>query len=212
VAFADLQTIRTDWLNDELGITDSGTEYGSTTQRDNMLRRAFAKLWPVMGRLTRQTVTTVADTVDYTLTSIEDVVRIELLGTSGLYGGPLPKWNVYVDEASDVPVIRLRLGQVLSTGSYPSFRVVGFARYKIPADAEDLCDLPDRLLHVVSAGGRVEAYRWKLGQFANFQDFGNENRANSIGPAELSALLASATADFERYKAENQRDISGARR
>lgn len=214
-----LAAIRQNWLNDELGVVDDNDlSYGSTTIRNNFLRRAFGKLWPQMARLVRLNVTVQTAVTDYSLGTvttagvIRDIVRIEVLGTDGVVRNKLKSWAVSTDETTEPATSRMRLEAALLPSVAPTLRVVGYARYKIPTDGTDTCDLPLDLEYVVSAGARVEAYRWKLGAFVNYEGLANSNRANAMTSAEISALLNQATAEFERYKRDNQRDVSAGRR
>jgi hypothetical protein len=213
VAFKTLTQLRTAVLNDELGLTaDGDNTFGTTAQRDAWLQKAIAKLWPSMGRLTRETVTTLTNTMDYTLTTLYDIERVEIVDPAapGLIGDRVRSWQVYVDEAADPPTIRLLLPAGLTAGL--SLRCIGYAPYVIPASGAASCDIPTRLEWVVAAGARVEAFRWKLTLFANFERFQNENRQNSLTPADVVELLRQARSDFERGMTQNARNLTGARR
>jgi len=89
---------------------------------------------------------------------------------------------------------------------------LGFAPYIVPATGPTLCDLPPRLEFVVCAGARVEAYRAKLGQYANFKNFQSENRLNAITAAEMLDLLRSSERDFKQYRDDNPRGLTGTKR
>jgi hypothetical protein len=58
----------------------------------------------------------------------------------------------------------------------------------------------------------VEAFRWKVSSFANFEKFQNENRQNSLTSADVIELLRQARSDFEKGMTENARSLTGARR
>lgn len=212
MAFKTLDGLRTGGLNDELGLAaDGDNTWGTTTQRNAFITRAIAKLWPDMGRLTRETLVTTASNQDYTLTTVVDIERIEVMSTQApnTVESRVKSWQHYLDEAAEPATNRLLL-PVMTSGM--TLRVIGYVPYLIPASGGASCDIPPRLEHVVYAGARVEAFRWKLTQFANFERFANENRANSLTPADVIELLRQARADFEKGLRDNGRAMTGARR
>ena len=88
----------------------------------------------------------------------------------------------------------------------------GYAPYIVPANGAASCDLPPELEYIVCAGARVEAYRAKLNQYANFPRLANENRANAISAAEVIELMRTATTEFNAYKAANAKENAPTRR
>lgn len=213
MAFKTLDALRTGVLNDELGITnDADGTWGTTAQRNVWIQKAIAKLWPQMGRLTRETLTTVTNQMDYTLTTLQDVERLEVIdpASAGLIGDRIRSWQLYVDEAADPPTLRLLLPAGLSSGL--TVRAIGYTPYIVPSAGGSSCDIPPRLEWIVGAGARVEAYRFKLGAFANFEKFQNENRQNSLTPADMVELLRQARADFDEGRSKNARNLTGAHR
>lgn len=214
MAFKTLDQLRssTGGLNDELGLSgDSDTTWGSTTLRNTYIQRAIAKLWPVMGRLTRESITTVASQMDYALTTIRDIERIEVMdiSDSDVVSSRVKSWQHVMDEVGDPPTNRLVI-PTMAAGY--TLRVYGYVPYLIPASGASSCDIPPPLEHVVYSGARVEAYRRKLNEFANFERFQNENRQNSLTPADVIELLRQAKADFDMGRRENGRKFAGAHR
>lgn len=212
MAFKTLAQLRTAGLNDELGlVSDADTTWGSTALRNTWLQKAIARLWPEVGRLTRESVTSVADQQDYSLTTVYDIERIEIMDEvdPGLMASRVRSWQHYLDENADPPTNRLLL-PAMTAGL--SLRVIGYAPYLIPASDGASCDIPPRLEWLVLAGARVEAFRWKMTRFANFEQFANENRANSLTPADLVELLRNANVEWTKGKADNGRNLAGARR
>jgi hypothetical protein len=212
MAFKTLDTLRTAGLNFELGLaSDADNTWGTTTQRNAFITNAIAKLWPTMARLTRETFTTTAGTGDYTLTTLVDIERLEVMDLvqTNIVASRIRSFQHYVDEAADPPTIRLLIPNMESGRTV---RAIGYAPYLIPASGVSSCDIPPRLEWVVTAGARVEAYRWKLNQFANFERFANENRANSLTPADVIELLRQAKTDFDKGMRDNARNLTGAKR
>lgn len=215
MAFKTLDQLRSSvpGLNTELGLTsDSDNSFGDTSTRNAYIQRAFAKLWPRLGRLTRETVTTVTDQQEYSLTTLYDIERIEVIdiNTGKLRADRVRSWQHYIDEAADPPTIRLLLPAGMQGGL--TLYAIGYVPYLIPASGGASCDLPSRLEHVVTAGARVEAYRAKLNSFANFERFQNENRSNALSAADVIELLRQSQREFDRALLENQRNMAGAHR
>lgn len=212
MAFKTLDQLRTGVLNDELGISvDGDNTFGTTAQRNVWLQKAIAKLWPAVGRLTRETLVTATNQVDYTPATLYDIERIEVmdLSTPTRVASHIKSWQHYLDETADPPTNRLTIPAV-SAGI--TLRLIGYVPYLIPASGSSSCDIPPRLEWLVGAGARVEAYRFKLNQFANFERFSNENRQNSLTPADVTELLRQARSDFEKGRDENSRNLTGAKR
>ena len=164
-----------------------------------------------MGRLTRESLVTVTNQQDYTLTTLYDIERIEVMDTTTptLVADRVRSYQHYIDEAADPPTIRLLL-PAMAAGI--TLRAIGYVPYLVPASGGASCDLPSRLEHVLIAGARVEAYRAKVNAFANFERFQNENRSNALSAADIIELLRQSQREFDRGLAENARNLVGAHR
>lgn len=218
MAFKTLDQLRTDagtGLNAKLGLlSDSDNNpFGDTNARNGFLQDAFRRLWPAMGRLARESLTTVANQVEYTLTAIIDVEAIEVANetTATLRDGRgVRSWRVIEEEdGDDTPTIRL---VIPSFDAGRTLYVIGYAPYLVPANGAALCDLPHRLTHVVVAGAKVEAYQFAIGRFANFERFGNENRDNAVTLADLIEMHRRAQVEFNALLTQHARVMSGAKR
>lgn len=212
MAFLTLDQLRTEGLNDELALTaDADTTWGSTAVRNKFIQRAIAKLWPRMGRLVREELTTVVDQMDYALTGIYDVERLEVMSIEvpGVRGSTIRGWQHYMDEAADPPTSRLTIPN--TAGGY-TVRVIGYKPYVVPANGAASSDIPGELEWIVYAGARVEAHKWMLAKMANFERFQNENRQNSLTPADVIELLRQARVEFEAGIRDNARNLTGAHR
>lgn len=213
MAFKTLAQLRTTALNLELGITDDASvkAFGTTAERNFFLQRAFARLWPKVAKLSRETVTSVVNVQDYALTTLTDVERIEVMSqdVATQVGDRVKDFQVYDDESSDPPTHRLLIPRGMTGGL--TLRLIGYSPYLIPAADGSACDLPARLEHVLIAGARAYAYRWKLGQFADFERFQNENRGNALTSADMVELQQRAEREFAQALADNARNLTGAR-
>jgi len=216
MAFLTLDALRTTYLNLELGLaSDADYNFGTEAQRNFYLQNAIRKLWPDVARLISESITSLVNDQTYTLTAIEDVERIELLDISNdqIVANTIRSWQVIRDESADPAVNRLIIPPV---GAGYTMRVIGYAAYTVPTStppsSSGSVDFPSRMAHVVSAGGRVEAYRAKLNKFADYEQFANENRQNVLQPAELLELLRQAEREYERGKATVRRDFAAPKR
>lgn len=215
MAFKTLDLLRTavPGLNSELGLaTDGDNAWGTTGDRNAFIQRAIAKLWPRVARLTRETVTTLTNIQDYTLTTIVDAERLEVIdpGSAGIINSRIKSWQLYADETGDPPVQRLLIPAGLSSGL--SIRVIGYVPYLIPANGAASCDIPPRLEWLVIAGARVEAYRAMVNKYANFERFQNENRQNALSAADVLELLRQAGREWSQGLQDNARNLTGAHR
>lgn len=196
MAYSTLDSIRTVSLNPDLGLdSDSDNRYGDTTVRNNALRDAFARLWPNMARLIRETVTIADDTVDYTLTAIRDLLTLEVLDDQGVVFDENRNWRVWTDASADPVVLRLLLAAPYS-GFTGSVRAIGYAPYIVPATGAATCDLEPRMEWIVVAGARANLYRRQLSQWMTFERRLNDNPTTSVGPAELMTMYREAESQF----------------
>jgi hypothetical protein len=207
-----LDTVRTGQLNDELGLVDdTDASFGDTARRNRYLQNAYRRLWPEMAQLVRSDIAAIdaAHFYDLTASGILDIERIETIDTTGDIIGSVASWLLLPDYSTSPPTLRL-MATALSAGT--TMRVWGYKRWTVPANGAAACDLPEDLHYVVAAGAREDAYRAKMNEFADFERFANENRANALSAAEVIELMAQARRDFDRYKADNARPYIGAQR
>lgn len=216
MAFLTLDALRTSYLNNELGLaSDADTAFGTEAQRNYYLQNAIRKLWPDVARLISETVTMLDADQTYALTAVEDPERIEVLvtGNDELVANTIRSWQIIRDESADPVVLRLLIPE-LAAGV--KLRVIGYAAYTVPASSppsgSGSVDFPTRMAHVVTAGARVEAYRAKLNQFANYSQFANENRANVLQPSEILELLRQSEREFAQLKGTVRRDFTAPKR
>lgn len=213
MAYLTLDTLRTQYLNLELGLpSDLDTKsFGDQGARNYYICNAIRKLWPEVAKLTSETFVTLANTQLYSLATVEDVERLEILvdGDPDLVGETIRSWQVVRDESTDPPTVNLLIPRVASG---QTVRVIGYAPYAIPAIGSSEVDFPSRMAHVVIAGARVEAFRTKVTTFLNFAQFANENRANVVTPPELLDLLRQAEREWQSGKASIARSFSAPRR
>ena len=206
MAFSTLDAIRTGGLNNELGLeSDSDDTWGTTAQRNFFLQRAFAKLWPMMAREIRASLTLDENASDFdiTATGLRDITSITLHDSTGVEVDSIKGWHLEADETTDPPTVRLTIPSGIDSSL--TCYLHGYKPYAVPASGTATCDLPSALEYIVCAGARVEAYRAKFNLFVNFPRSLSENRANALSASELIELMRSATSDFREYRQANER-------
>lgn len=209
MALSTLDAVRTGALNTELGLTgDSDDRFGTTAQRNYALQEALRRLWPRMARLTRETVTLVDDQVDYALTTIRDVAKLELLDADGLPRGDLSgNYRVWYDEEDATPVTRLLLAQELPTTH--SLRVIGYAPYTVPSSSppssSGTLDLQPEDEWIIVAGARALLFRRMFNSFVTYERHENENRKTFLTPDQLIGIANDAEGMFQRGIASRPR-------
>lgn len=209
MAFSTLDSVRTASLNVELGLdSDSDNRFGTTSQRNYAIQEALRRLWPRMARLTRESANLTADTHEYTLTTVRDVVRIELLDEDGFYMGDLrSNWRVWYDEEDATPVVRLLLASDDLDEDH-SLRVMGYAPYTVPASGGASLDLQPEDEWVIIAGARALLYRRMLNRYILTERNANENRATALTPDQVLGMVTAAERDFERGIQQHPRRIA----
>jgi hypothetical protein len=205
MAFSTLDAIRTGGLNVELGLTaDADDRFGTTAQRNYALQEAIKRLWPRMARLTRESVTIVTDQLDYTLTSIRDVAKLERLDQDGLPVSDLSgNYRAWYDEEDATPVMRLLLAQALPSTN--TLRVIGYAPYFVPASGGAYVDLQPEDEWIIVAGARALLFRRLFNSFVVYERHENENRKTFLTPDQLIGIANDAERMFQQGIASRPR-------
>lgn len=216
MAFSTLDAIRTGALNTELGLSgDSDNRFGTDDERNFALQDAIRQLWPRMARLTRETVTVTADTLEYTLTTVRDVVRIEQYDVDGVFRSDLgSNFRSWWDEEDSTPVIRLSLVAALDPTT--TLKVLGYAPYTVPTSnppsSSGSVDLQPEDEWIIVTGARALLYRRLLNQFAVFDRHANENRQTALSADQMIALAEQAERRFQQALSLRPRRIAKAKR
>lgn len=216
MAFSTLDAIRTGKLNIELGLTgDSDDRFGTDDERNYALQEAIRQLWPRMARLTRESVTVVEDQLDYALTTIRDVVRVEQYDADGLFLSDLSgNYRSWWDEEDATPVVRLNLVAALDTET--SLKVLGYAPYTVPTStppaSSGSVDLQPEDEWIIVTGARATLYRKLLNQFVVFERHDNVNRRTSLSADQIIALAEQAERKFQQAIALRPRRIARSKR
>lgn len=200
MAFSTLDAIRTARLNIELGLdSDSDDRFGTDDHRNYALQEAIRRLWPRMARLTRETVTIVDGQLDYTLSTLREVIKVEQLDEDGLPLVTLTNWRSWWDEEDATPVVRFELAGELSPET--SLRLTGYAPYTVPVSnppsSSGSVDLQPEDEWIIVLGAKALLFERQLNQFMTYERHENENRKTFLSPEQLLAMTTAAKREFE---------------
>lgn len=221
MAFSTLDAVRIGALNTELGLTgDSDDRFGTTAQRNYALQEAIRRLWPEMARLTRETLTVVADQYDYTLTTLRDVAFLEQLDATesdpdNSFLRRLDNFRVWYDEEDATPVVRFSLPSPLDPTVY-GLRAVGYAPYTTPTSSppssSGTLDLQPEDEWIIVQGARAMLYRGMANSFMVYERHENENRKTFLTVEQILALAREAEGMFLAAKASRRRRVVTGKR
>lgn len=213
MAFSTLDGLRTGRLNGALGLSaDGDNAFGTTTERNDALKVAIARLWPVMARLLDEEIALSSTTLEYTLTTLRTVEKIDVKHSSAGVVGRVPEWDLLVDEAADPVVVTVRFKAVPASTTTHTYVATGYVPYASEVAGAGSLDIPPRLEWIVVRGALAELYRRKLNQRVNFEQHANENRDTDVTVQELIAIYQLAQREFEAAMEMNKRSMSGGRR
>lgn len=213
---ATLDGIRTGYLNLDLGLTgDSDDRFGDDDTRNLALQDAIRRMWPRMAQLTTQTITPTDDTTSYSLTSIREVIRIELFDTDGNYINDFAG-NYRTRETLSAATYSISLLLPHEIDTSLSLVVTGYKPFTVPTSTPPASsgthDIPDELVWIAVAGARSFLYRRQTNQFAVFERHENENRKTFLSVEQMLGLANDAERMFQSGVNENRRKYTAIKR
>jgi len=210
MAFRTLADLRAR-LNTDLGIVDGDTKpFGDEEVRNAAIRHGFERLWPTMKRLVQETVVLTTKTYDYDLTTVQEVVLIEQLDSSGYTVKDIKNYRSWVVD-DDPVACRLRLPNAQDTTQ--SLVVSGYAPYisDLTANADSI-DLQERLEWIPLTGARAWLYRRRFHEWLDFEQYNAENPSSVIDPATLYQAYQDSERLFETAKVDHAAAVSMPKR
>ena len=182
------------YLDDML---DDGTDaVWTSTEKDNLINRAVARLWPNAPRPvdpTGVTVTLVSGTYYYPLGStVLRVVRVDYIDSGSNEGGALAghTWEVVGDATTGDAKLHVAPSIVEMGGT---LRVLGYGRYDTTTNL-----IPDEYVPFVLSFARAEAYRQLTAQRMKFKNWASRNQVQNISMNEMLQMIRMAEADAEK--------------
>lgn len=189
----DLATLKT-----KLGsaLRDDAEAVWDATEKGDLLTWAAASIWPKLSKSTRETVVLADDDDQYTLTSVREVSRVDLLDSDGAMMMSLPggSWELWGDTHQDSPTLFIST-RFAKTGW--SLRVHGYAPYDLTVTYP-----PDAFVPLILATARAEALRRMVGDRAKFEQWMAENQTQNVTVNELVLLVNEADAERARLMRE----------
>jgi len=180
-------------LNTKLAtaLRDSDGNTWATTERDDLLTWACTQLWPKVARRLTEDVTIVADQEDYTLTTLYEVDRVDMLDGDDHRVAIVPRWEFLGDGYSAGGTLSVDRGFVQDTSM--SFKVHGWGAYDL------VTNLPyDRYVPLILAIARAEAGRREITRRMQSKNWRTTNQVQNISANELVLLVNEADAESER--------------
>jgi hypothetical protein len=191
----DLATLN-GYLDDML---DDGTDaVWTSAEKNNLINRAVARLWPKNSRQVDPTsatyqVTLVTETEHYALpAALLAVQRVDWVDTDGEEGGPLPSgsWEVVGDIMTGAGKLHVAPAFVERLGT---LRLLGLGKYDTATNL-----IPDELVPLVLARARAEAYRQLGHTRVKFKNWAARNQVQNVSVNELMQMVREAQNEAER--------------
>lgn len=181
-------------LNTKLATALRDTTYAvwTTGEIDDLLTWAAAAIFPKLAKSVRETVTLVNDDDQYTLSTVREASRVDLLDEDSLVMMPLPggSWEIWGDSYQASPTLYIN-PRFAMTGR--TLRVHGYAPYDLSSTLP-----PDAFVPLILAIARAEALRRMIGDRAKFEQWMAENQTQNVTVNELVLMVNEADAERER--------------
>jgi hypothetical protein len=190
-----------------LALHDPDYETWGATEGEDLVTWSVAQLWPRYGRaINAQDATGLITILDgsyfYLLDeSFRAISRVDLLGADGTEYGPLfgRSWELSgsLEDGEGLLHVSPSINDAHVGGT---FRLVGYGIY-------DLYDhlVPNRLVPLVLARARAEAYRRVGGDRLRFEGWLARNQTQNASVNELTQLINEADAEIARLTRDTQR-------
>lgn len=178
-------------------LRDTAHETWNSTEKDDLVTWAVARLYPHLARRidpTTTTVTLVTETYFYSAPSgVIEVEQIELVDADDVERGFLnpQAWHTVGDEFS---TLKIRVAPTIVEAYVDgTLRVHGYGRYDTSTNL-----IPDDFVPLVLAMARVEAYRRMGGDRAQFLQWQASEQNQDMSVGELLSLVNEAEVAEER--------------
>lgn len=178
-------------------LRDTDYKVWTSNELDNLITWAVALLYPRVVRPFSQTIAHVVDQESYALNvAMRKVFRVDILDSDDLMIGTLPggTWELRGDRNDLGTALTIFVNRSFSTTGY-SFYVTGYGTYDMTANY-----LPDRIVPLVMARARAEAYRRMGSSRVQFEQWASENQRSNVSVNELLQMIREAEMDAERLE------------
>lgn len=185
----DLATLKTRLA---IQLRDSTNDVWTAAELGELLTDAAAQLWPRLAKPVREEEALTTGTSEYTLTTVAEISRVDLLDADDalLYALPGGTWEFWGDQETVGGTLFIN-SIYATTGN--SLRVHGYAPYDLVTTLP-----PNRFVGLIQASARLEALLRMIPKRASFEKWMTLNQKENVSVNELVGMVASARAEVER--------------
>lgn len=188
----------------DTALNDASDTVWTSTEKDNVLSRAVASLWPRLSvevDPTANTITLLASTYSYALpgTYIGAVSKLFLVDTSSIEAGFLDKgsWELIGSPFTGTP--KLHISQTIVDNNVgATIRVYGYQRFQISAAPY----IPDEYVPLVLSVARAELLRRMVTDRSRFQVWLSRQQTQNISVNEGLQMVGEAQQEAQRERAQ----------
>ena len=189
-------------LNTALGLKlrDAAGAVWATGERDTLLTWACARLYPRLARTLQETVTLVDDQDSYTLTTVSDISRVDMIDPNSTPANRLVMqmnggtWEYWGDRETVGGT--LYLNPQFASASY-NLRVHGYAPYDLTSHYP-----PDRFVSAIIGMAAAEAIRRMMTDRAKYKQWDALSQEQNISVNEFIGLVNEGDAEYSRLLGE----------
>lgn len=192
----DLATVRAK-LDTQLN--DTGHTVWAQAEKEDVLKQVISYLDLERPRVVRESVTLVDDTDQYSLTTLVQVHRVDLLDEDDQLLMPLPSgtWELWGDGQAGLTATLYINPAYARTGW--TLRVHGYGQFDLTTNYP-----PDRMVPIILAMARAELLRRQISRRADFKNWSTINQTSNSSVNELLQMLNEADAEANRLRRENR--------
>lgn len=189
----DLATLKTRLATE---LRDSSNETWTADELGQILTESAHQIWPRVAKPVRETVTLADDDDQYTLTTVAEISRVDLLDSDSMVVMTLPggSWEYWNDQETVGGTLWV---STLYANTGDTLRVHGYAPYDLSSTLPS-----DRISTLILAIARLEAFTRMLSDRARFENWANRNQKQNVSVNELSQMVAVAGADVQRLRSQ----------
>lgn len=178
-------------------VRDTGYKVWASAEMDEALTEACQTLWPRAAKPITESVTIVADTDTYSLTTVAEVSRIDVLDSNGvlLYSLSPGSWELRGADYEQIGSVSLFVNRYLSMQG-ATLKCYGYAPYLITDT------LPPRYTAYILARAGAELIRRMFSDRAKFTQWMAVAQEQNVSPIEFSVMQSEMNNEALRLQHE----------
>jgi hypothetical protein len=184
----------------ETKLRDTTNAVWTEAELNLYLTWACARLYPTVAKEVREDVTLVDDQDQYTLTTVSDVVRVDMVNADSpnelvhhLMGGT---WSWWADGDGVGGILYMNPGYASTTYD---LRVHGYAPYDLVTNLP-----PDRYVQTILAMAAAEAVRVMMTDRAKFKQWDAISQNQNITVNEFTQMVNEGDAEYRQLLSQNR--------